>query len=127
MCPNTFARTLEVPLLIYTLWLVGCRFKSNCPLVGPGTIDDISSVVVFLGDRNSYLREFRRKLRTTMSTNATENRTGHLPSITFERKTAPSQVGRYIFHSEWKFIVADLNNIHQFHSNQCICEFYIDY
>ena len=25
-------------------WLVGCRFESNCPLVGPGTICRVPSV-----------------------------------------------------------------------------------
>ena len=28
----------------------GCRYESNCPLVGPGTIGGVPSVVVFLRD-----------------------------------------------------------------------------
>ena len=39
----------------------GCRYKSNCPLVGPGTIGGMPSVGVFLKDPSPYLREFRRK------------------------------------------------------------------
>ena len=47
----------------------GCRgfFKSNCPLVVPGTVGDMPSVGVFLRDSNPYLREFRRKPRKTPS------------------------------------------------------------
>ena len=39
-------------------WLVGCRFESNCPLVGPGTIGGVPSVGVFLRDPSPYLCEF---------------------------------------------------------------------
>ena len=51
----------------YDLWLivVGCRFESNCPLVGPGIIGGMLSVGVFLRDPNPYLREFWRKPRKT--------------------------------------------------------------
>ena len=41
--------------------MFGCRYNSNCLLVGPGTTGKIPSVGVFLSDPNSYLREFRRK------------------------------------------------------------------
>ena len=27
---------------------LGCRFKANCPLVGPGPVGDVPSVEVFL-------------------------------------------------------------------------------
>ena len=37
-----------------------CRFESNCPLVGPGTIDGVPSLGVFLR-HPSPLREFPRK------------------------------------------------------------------
>ena len=43
----------------------GCRFKSNCPLVGPETINRMSSIVLFLRGPNAYLSEFRRKPRET--------------------------------------------------------------
>ena len=46
-------------------WLVGWRFKSNCPLVAPARIGGMPSVGVFLRDANPYLREFRRKPRKT--------------------------------------------------------------
>ena len=46
-------------------WLVGCRFKSNCPLAEPATIDGMPSMGVFLRDPNPYLRKFRRKPRKT--------------------------------------------------------------
>ena len=42
-------------------WLVGFRIESNCPLVGPGIIGGMPSVVVFLRDPSPYLRKFRRK------------------------------------------------------------------
>ena len=29
-------------------WLVGCRFESNCPLVGPGTTGEVPTAGVFL-------------------------------------------------------------------------------
>ena len=37
--------------------LVGCRFESNCPLLGPGTIGGVPSVGggVFLRDPSLYL------------------------------------------------------------------------
>ena len=44
-------------------WMDGCRFESNCPLVGPGTIGRLPSVEVFLRDLSPYLREFQRKPR----------------------------------------------------------------
>ena len=43
----------------------GCRYESNCPLVGPGTIGGVPSVGVFLRYPSPYLREFRRKPRKT--------------------------------------------------------------
>ena len=46
-------------------WDDGCRYESNCPLVGPGTVDGLPSVGVFLKDPSPYLREFRRKPRKT--------------------------------------------------------------
>ena len=46
-------------------WLVGCRLKANCPLVGPGPIGGVPSVGVFQRDPSPYLREFRRKPRKT--------------------------------------------------------------
>ena len=41
----------------------GCRYESNCPLMGPGTIGGLPSVGVFLRDPSPYLREFWRKPR----------------------------------------------------------------
>ena len=46
-----------VNLMNFKDWLVGCKFKSNCPLVGPGIIGGMSSVGVFLRNPNPYLRE----------------------------------------------------------------------
>ena len=77
-------------------WLVGCRLKANCPLVRPGPIGGVPTVGVFLRDPNSYLPSFgdyHGKLRTARSTSATGNRTRHLPSISFESRTAPLLVG----------------------------------
>ena len=48
---------------INTSGLLGCRYKANCPLVGPGHIWSVTSVGVFLSDPSLSLREFRRKLR----------------------------------------------------------------
>ena len=39
--------------------------KANCPLVGPGPIGGMPSVVVFLRDPSSYFLEFRGKPRKT--------------------------------------------------------------
>ena len=44
-------------------WMDRCKFESNCPLVGPGTIGGMPSVGVILKDVNPYLHEFWRKLR----------------------------------------------------------------
>ena len=77
--------------------MIGCRCKSNCPLVGPGTISGMSFVGVFLRDPNLYLCEFRRKPWKTLkgqSPRTTGNRTRQLPSTSFECTTAPSLVGR---------------------------------
>ena len=46
-------------------WLVGCRFESNFPLVGHGTIGGVPSVGVFLRDPSPYLCEFQGKTRKT--------------------------------------------------------------
>ena len=40
---------------------LGCRFKANYPLVGPGPIGGVSFVGVFLKDPSLYLRKFWRK------------------------------------------------------------------
>ena len=45
--------------------IVVVGFKVNCPLMGPGPIVGMSSVVVFLRDSSPYLREFQRKPRKT--------------------------------------------------------------
>ena len=34
---------------------LGCRFQTNCPLVGPGPIGGVPSVGVFLRDPSPYL------------------------------------------------------------------------
>ena len=57
MCSNNLAAECS--------WLVGCRLKGNCPLVGPGLIGGVPSVEVFLRDSIPYLCEFRRKPHRT--------------------------------------------------------------
>ena len=42
-----------------------CRFKSNCFLVGSGTIGGVPSMGVFIRDLSPYLLELRRKPRKT--------------------------------------------------------------
>ena len=42
---------------------VGCRIKSNYPLVRPGPVGGVLSMRVFLRDPSPYLREFWRKAR----------------------------------------------------------------
>ena len=44
-------------------WVVG--FKANCPLVGPGPVEGVLSVGVFLKDPSQLSREFQRKTRKT--------------------------------------------------------------
>ena len=38
---------------------LGCRFKANCPLVGPGSVEKVPSVWVFLTGPSPYLSEFQ--------------------------------------------------------------------
>ena len=45
--------------------LLGCRFKANSPLVGPGPIGSVPSAGVFLKDPSPNLHEFRRMPRKT--------------------------------------------------------------
>ena len=42
--------------------LVGCRFESNCPLVGPGSIGGVPSVGVFLRDLALNYANFFNKM-----------------------------------------------------------------
>ena len=49
--------------ILFSRWMDGCRYESNCPLVGPGSIGGLPSVGVFLRDPSPYLAEFRRKPR----------------------------------------------------------------
>ena len=87
---------------------LGWGHKVNCPHVGPGPTCGVPSVGVFLSDLSPYLHEFRRKprkLQTARLTTAIADWTWHLPSISFEGKTAQSLVGRLssrklIMHSE---------------------------
>ena len=72
--------------------MVGYRFfKSNCPLVGPGTIGGMPSVEIYLRDPNPYLREFRRKPRKNSERIDRQARPGikppgtsHLPILSAE-------------------------------------------
>ena len=63
---------------------VGCRCKANCPLAGPGPIEGVPSIGVFLRDPSPYLREFQRKLRRAWSSSVTWIWTRHLQSSSFE-------------------------------------------
>ena len=48
--------------VILTKFWDGCEdFKANCPLVGPGPIESVPSVEVFLRDPSPYLHEFWEK------------------------------------------------------------------
>ena len=64
--------------------MVGYRFKSNNLLVGPVTVGGKPLV----GGGN------HEKLRTAKSTSTSGNRTRHLPSTSFECRTALPLVGR---------------------------------
>ena len=48
----------EVKNLSVHFWLVGYRFDSNRPLVGPANIGGVPSVGVFLRNSRPYLRDF---------------------------------------------------------------------
>ena len=41
---------IEMEARINEGWLVGCRFKANCPLVGPGHVGGVASVCVCQGE-----------------------------------------------------------------------------
>ena len=43
----------------------GCRFESNSLLVGPGPVEGVPSVGVFLRDPSPYLRKFWRRPQKT--------------------------------------------------------------
>ena len=69
-------------------WLIGCRSKTNSPLMEPGPTGWMSSLGVFLililaRDPSPYILELRRELPKTLkarSTSATEIWTWYLPS-----------------------------------------------
>ena len=78
-------------------WIKRCKFESNCPLVGPGTIDELFSVGDFLRDPSPYLREFQRKpLRTPNGQVDMRDRdlTWYLPSSSFEHFHSPTSGAR---------------------------------
>ena len=74
-----------------------CRFKANCPLVGPGPIGRVPSVggsfKWILARIYANFEENHRKLRTASLTSATEVGTWHLESTNFESSTAQPLVG----------------------------------
>ena len=73
-----------------------CRFKSNYPLVGPRIIGSIPSLGPFEGILTRIITSFGKnhgKLRTDKSTTANGNQTRHLPTTSFEHRTAPTLVG----------------------------------
>ena len=67
--------------------VLGCRFKANCPLVGPGPIGAVPSMGGLSKGSCIYasFREKHGKLQTSRSTSATRVRTWHFPSTSFER------------------------------------------
>ena len=59
-------KNIEFTKFATCCWLlVGCKLKANCLLMGSGP--HMLSVVVFLRDPSSYLREFWRKLLKTLN------------------------------------------------------------
>ena len=55
-------------------WLVGWRLEANCPHVGPGPIEDMPSVGVFLKDPSPFTRVSKKTTEnseTARSTSAT--------------------------------------------------------
>ena len=74
------------------VWVVlGCRIKGNCPHMGPGPTGGVPSVWVFLRDPNpiyAWFGENHGKLRTARFTSATRDWSWHLPSTSFESRTA---------------------------------------
>ena len=100
------SRSVEDGLLV-----VGCRFESNCPLVGPGTIDGMPSVGVFLRDPSPYLREFRKnhgKLRTARSTIVIKSWTWYLPSTRFEHRNTPLLVWQILRRKQYINLLSSL-------------------
>ena len=98
-----------------SFWLVGCRNKSNCHTKDLGLWAECPPWQVFLRDNNPYLCEFRKnhgKILTAMSTSATENLTHHLPSTSFERRTAWLLVGPIKIRLEFEK-AADRGFFHQ--------------
>ena len=70
--------------------VVGCSFKSNNLLVGPGTIHGMPSVGIFLWHPILYLREFQRKPQENserlgrQAQPGIEPGTSHLPILSAE-------------------------------------------
>ena len=59
-------RKTQVGMYDMLRWVgLGCRFKGDCPLVGPEPKGGVPSVGIFLRDPSPYLREFRGKPRKT--------------------------------------------------------------
>ena len=68
-------------LQINTIRMDGYRYESNCPLVGPGAIDGLPSLRVFLRDPSPYLREFPRKPRKTPNGQVDKRDRGLTPPV----------------------------------------------
>ena len=66
------------------VWLIGCRVKANCSLVGLGPVGGVQSVGIFLRDPSLYLLEFRRKPQKTPNRPGFEPGTIHLPVLSAE-------------------------------------------
>ena len=74
----------------------GCKFETNSPLVGPGTVGGAPLWRVFLRDPSPYFREFRRKSRNSdrlgrKARPGFEPGTSRLPVLNV---TTPTLVGR---------------------------------
>ena len=90
----------------------GCRVKANCSLVGPGHIEEVPSVGIFLRDPSTYLRKFRRKPQKTRNGEVDKPDRGLNLALPFYQlwaqnrsatgKTRPQFGG--IFISRWKSI-----------------------
>ena len=43
---NYLVELMQLNHSLFMAWLVDCRLKANCPLMGPGSIEDVPSVLL---------------------------------------------------------------------------------
>ena len=120
-----------IKCVLLSIWLVGCRVKDNCPLMGPGSVRGMLYVRIFLRDPSPYLRKFRRK--TTENSERLgrqarpriEHGTSRLSVQTQNHSATGGACYRQNMHLiELKFIVDIINHCHLYYIALDECRLY---